>query len=144
MMRLSRLVPAFAVLAAICSTGVAFGQSRPTVWDGVYTSAQASRGEISYASACASCHAQDLRGDSNTPSIVGVSFQFLWGDMSLGALFAKIQNQMPTDRPNSLPAQVYTDILAYVLEANQFPPGEDELTSDPAVLDPIVITVEAP
>ena len=110
-----------------------------TVWDGVYTTEQAMRGAAGYAEACVSCHAEDLRGDSNTPSIVGVSFTFLWGDMSLGALFTRIRTGMPTDRPNSLPPQTYLDILAYILEANEFPAGDDELGSDPASLDRILI-----
>ena len=136
---------AFFVFVGIAGlAGTASAQSQPTVWDGVYTAEQAMRGAIGYTESCASCHAADLRGDSNSPSIVGISFTFLWGDMSLAALFTKIQTQMPTDRPNSLAAQTYLDILAYILEANQFPPGDKELGTDPAAMGEILITASPP
>jgi hypothetical protein len=109
-----------------------------TVWDGVYTEAQAERGAAQYTESCAGCHAPDLRGNTTSPSLVGVSFAFLWGDRTLGELFGTIQQLMPTDRPNSLPAQTYRDILAFILRANSYPTGEQELGSDG--LDQIIIT----
>ena len=140
--------PCLIVLLVVVATtlGVvdASAQPQPTVWDGVYTAEQAMRGQTAYTLSCASCHAEDLRGDSNSPSIVGVSFTFLWGDMSLAALFTKIQTQMPTDRPNSLAAQTYLDIVAYILEANKFPPGDEELGTDPATMSEISITATPP
>jgi len=45
----------------------------------------------------------DLRGDNTAPSLVGESFMFLWGDMEVGELSAKIQKLMPPERPGSLP-----------------------------------------
>ena len=115
-----------------------------TVWDGVYTEAQAERGEVQYTASCAACHATDLRGDNTSPSLVGQSFAFLWGGSTLGELFGRIQQLMPTDRPNSLAAQTYLDILAYILEANEFPPGDEELGTDPAAMVEILITPAPP
>ncbi len=109
-----------------------------TVWDGVYTEAQAERGEALYTASCAACHAPDLRGNTTSPSLVGLSFAFLWGERTLGELFGEIQELMPTGRPNSLPAQTYRDILAFILRANSYPAGEKELEADS--LDHILIT----
>ena len=109
-----------------------------TVWDGVYTEEQAARGAVQYTESCAGCHAPDLRGNTTSPSLVGVSFAFLWGDRTLGELFGEIQELMPTGRPNSLPAQTYRDILAFILRANSYPSGEQELGADG--LDQILIT----
>ena len=109
-----------------------------TVWDGVYTEAQAERGGVRYTASCAACHAPDLRGDNTSPSLVGLSFAFLWGERTLGELFGKIQELMPTDRPGSLPAQTYRDILAFLLRANSYPAGEQELTAEH--IDQILIT----
>ena len=67
-----------------------------------------------------------------------MSFTFLWGGFTLGELFTRIQEQMPTDRPGSLPAQTYRDILAFVLQANSYPPGSQALEADD--LDDIVIS----
>ena len=109
-----------------------------TVWDGVYSEGQAERGEVQYTASCAACHATDLRGDNTSPSLVGPSFAFLWGGSTLGELFTRIQQLMPTDRPNSLSAQTYRDILAFILRNNSYPPGDKELESDR--LDYILIT----
>ena len=109
-----------------------------TVWDGVYTEEQAERGRVQYTESCAACHAPDLRGDNTSPSLVGLSFAFLWGGSTLGELFGRIQTLMPTDRPNSLSAQTYRDILAFILLANSYPTGEQELEDDG--LDQILIT----
>jgi hypothetical protein len=37
---------------------------------------------------------------------------------------------MPQEAPNSLDAQVYVDILAYLLKASGSSPGSGELTAD--------------
>ena len=109
-----------------------------TVWDGVYSEGQAERGEVQYTASCAACHATDLRGDNTSPSLVGQSFAFLWGGSTLGELFGRIQQLMPTDRPNSLSAQTYRDILAFILRNNSYPSGDKELEADH--LDQILIT----
>jgi mono/diheme cytochrome c family protein len=114
-----------------------------TVWDGVYTDAQAERGGAAYQQACVGCHRDDLRGDNTAPSLVGESFTFLWGDMEIGELSARIQKVMPPERPGSLPAQTYSDIIAFILQKNAFPAGTTELGADPANLH-IVITATRP
>ena len=141
------------VLLAICAislirpataSGAALQTAPPvvqrTVWDGVYTVEQAGRGAVQYTESCGACHAPDLRGNTTSPSLVGQSFAFLWGGSTLGELFGSVQQLMPPDRPNSLPAQTYRDILAFILRANSYPAGEQELTSDD--LDYILITAD--
>src|SRR5262245_36189544 len=83
--------------------------------DGVYSEPQAERGRASYFEACASCHGKDLRGDNAAPSLVDESFSFQWGDSTVAELFERIRTLMPSDRPNSLPAQRYRDIVAFLL-----------------------------
>jgi quinoprotein glucose dehydrogenase len=109
-------------------------QATRTVWDGVYTEAQAERGRSSYEQACRSCHRDDLRGDNTAPSLVGESFLFLWGDMKVGELSARIQKLMPPERPGSLSAETYTDIVAFILQKNEFPAGGTELGVDSELL----------
>jgi hypothetical protein len=46
---------------------------------------------------------------------------------------------MPRDKPGSLSARAYTDVAAYILQANKFPGGSRELDRDPRVLEQIVI-----
>jgi len=115
---------------AYCLLLSAADQAARTVSDGVYTDAQAERGRASYQQSCAACHREDLRGDSTAPSLVGESFTFLWGDMEVGELLARMQKVMPPERPGSLPAQTYADIIAFVLKKNEFPTGGAELSAD--------------
>jgi cytochrome c len=126
------------LLLASCLISAAAQQR--TVWDGVYTDAQAERGGMAYQQACVACHRDDLRGDNTAPSLVGESFTFLWGDMEVGELAAKIQKLMPPDRPGSLPATTYTDIVAFILKKNEFPAGSKELGSDSDSLHAVIST----
>ena len=131
----------FALSVAGCLM-LAAAQTR-TVWDGVYTDAQAERGRASYQQSCVGCHRDDLRGDNTAPSLVGESFTFLWGDMEVGELSARIQKLMPPQGPGSLPAQTYIDIVAFMLQKNAFPAGSVELSANPAALH-ILITASRP
>lgn len=127
------LVAAFVGVAA---------QERTTVWDGVYTEAQAERGRVAYAQSCASCHADDLRGRSTAPSLVEESFAFLWDDMSIGDLFERTRTRMPSDRPGSLPGATYADIVAFIAQKNGYPAGATELPVDLAMMKGIRITAK--
>ena len=130
------------VLLVVALIGSAIDGQEPTrtVWDGVYTDAQAERGRSAYAQACASCHADDLRGKSTAPSLIEESFTFLWADMSVGDLFERTRMLMPSDRPGSLASATYADIIAFVISKNGFPAGNTELGTDVAALKQIVIT----
>ena len=135
-----RHVLGFCVVSAVwlvhpATATAAYMQETPaedqrTVWDGVYTEGQAERGQVLYTEACSGCHAPDLRGDNTSPSLVGMSFTFLWGGATLLALFERIRERMPPDRPGTLSAQSYRDILAFVLRANSYPAGAQELARD--------------
>jgi quinoprotein glucose dehydrogenase len=129
------------------SVGAAFrrpiSQGR-TVWDGVYTDAQAERGRAAYSQSCMSCHRDDLKGDGTAPSLVGESFAFLWGDMMVGDLFTRVRAIMPPERPSSLSAQSYVDIIAFILQKNAFPAGERELDANSETLAQILITTTRP
>jgi mono/diheme cytochrome c family protein len=128
------------VVAALTSSAIAGQGPMRTVWDGVYTATQAERGKGAYMQACASCHADDLRGKSTAPSLVEESFSFLWADMSIGELFERTRLLMPSDRPGSLPAATYADIIAFIASKNGFPAGTVELGADVAALKQILIT----
>ena len=115
-----------------------------TAWDGVYTEEQARRGRTGYMRACASCHAEDLRGNGTAPSLVEESFSFLYDDTMVGELLRRIRTLMPEDRPNSLSSRSYRDIVAFLLQSNKLPPGERELDADPEALQQILITTKRP
>ena len=94
--------------------------------DGVYTDAQAQRGREQYLQHCSVCHSASLQGNNESPPLVG---RFIpdWADAPLSDLYDYINSAMPLDRPGSLSTAAYTDIVAYLLNANGFPSGPSEL-----------------
>ena len=99
------------------------------VRDGVFTQAQAARGQKVYQAKCASCHKADLTGFSGPP-LKGALFMDRWREFKLGVLFDLIKTTMPMDDPHGLKDQEYLDILAHVLAANEIPAGTKELTGE--------------
>ncbi len=62
------------------------------------------------------------------PGLVGEPFLGPWDGESLGEMMALVQETMPQDNPGGLSEQDYADVIAYVLQVNEFPAGDDELT----------------
>jgi hypothetical protein len=52
-------------------------------------------------------------------------------------LFDKIHNTMPADSPGTLTRPQVTELVAYLLKANQFPAGSSELPADDAALNQV-------
>jgi quinoprotein glucose dehydrogenase len=110
-----------------------------SVWQGVYTKAQAARGQTLYLTSCSSCHGVQLQGDTEAPDLAGSAFLKRWTNRSVGVLFTFTESQMPVGRPRGLGAQGYADVIAHMLAANGFPDGPQELSGSAAVLDKIMI-----
>ena len=128
-------------LAGLPSSRSAAAQSRDLeIWDGVYTSVQARRGETAFNSICVSCHGADLSGLGRPGrALRGDQFWTTWNASSLNSLYTKIQATMPRNEPSSLTDNVYLDLVAFILEANAFPAGVNELQLNRGVLDTIRI-----
>ena len=71
------------------------------IWDGVFTEAQAARGQERYRTACAACHAEDLLGASG-PALVGQAFLDRWNGSTVLDMVQVIQQSMPQEAPDSL------------------------------------------
>ncbi len=116
-----------------------------SVWDGVFTEAQATRGQAAYSGACGSCHGSRLNGAPDdpdmrsSPPVARARFLRLWDGRSLGTLLAYTRATMPEENPNSLTQQEYVDVIAYQLSVTGMPVGENELAIDPYGLARIVI-----
>ena len=104
--------------------------TEPSVWDGVYSSDQADRGQKVYESTCARCHGSDLTGGRARP-LVGESFVRDWGGLTLDSVLTRAKT-MPPGAAGSLAEERYLDILAYVLSKNDFPTGTGDLTATTA------------
>lgn len=129
---------------AVLSLSGAVGAQEKTVWDGVYTEEQATRGENTYEQECATCHLADLLGDGIAPALTGAAFDFRWSDLSVGDMYVAIRATMPQGAPASLSPQGYADIVSYLLKRNDLPAGDTELPPEEADLNMITITAEQP
>ena len=138
-----RAAVAAAALVLVAAAGAVEAQDK-TVWDGVYTEEQATRGETTYEQECATCHLADLLGDGIAPALTGAAFDFRWNDLSVGDMYVAIRATMPQGAPASLSPQGYADIVSYMLKRNDFPAGDAELPSEEAALNMITITSQQP
>src|SRR5882672_11690519 len=62
------------VISCVGALGASGLLAAPSVWDGVYTEEQASRGRTVYDKECAGCHLDTLQGDGLAPGLVADSF----------------------------------------------------------------------
>ena len=129
-----------AVTFAVTARGQEAAASSATVWDKVYTAAQAARGKQTYMEECSACHSEDLGGSGYAPALKGDDFAFAWNDKTVGDFFDRIRRLMPPDNPGSLTPDRYRDIIAFVLQENKYPDGDRELSAESAPLHQIKIT----
>jgi mono/diheme cytochrome c family protein len=115
-----------------------------SVWDGVYTPAQADRGAVLYSKSCAGCHGADLMGGETAPALTGGQFRTNWDGFTVGDLFERTRVSMPADGPGTLTRQEYADILAFVFLRGEFPPGMRELSSRTEILRQIAFKATKP
>ena len=102
------------------------GQTARSVAEGVYSSAQATRGQQVYQAECASCHGSALEGKGGPP-LTGDAFLSSRSAQPVRNLVDKIQKTMPFDEPGKLSRSQSTDIAAYILQVGKFPAGPNEL-----------------
>jgi len=119
-------------------------QQPQTIQQGIYTAAQATRGQAVYKEKCASCHGATLGGGNFAPPLAGNDFLAGWRNEPVWDLFRKIKNTMPADTPGKLTDQQNADVLAYMLQVAKFPAGRAELQGNEAALKPIRFPAGAP
>ncbi len=130
-------VAALAV-AFMVSTAAVRAEQAKTVKDGVYTDAQAAKGEALYTEQCAACHGGDLSG-GGAPALAGADFLGFWDKTPVSDLVEKIQASMPASAPGSLTRAQSAEITAYMLKANKCPAGAADLSADAEALKAINI-----
>src|SRR5829696_1081057 len=114
-----------ALFVTLGAVGAAQAQSHDrstrTVWQGVYSEAQAARGKVEYTTHCASCHRDDLSGYNDI--LKAARFMEKNRESVLHIFFEKTKTTMPRGAPASLTDKAYVDIVSYVLKVNEFPAG---------------------
>jgi len=119
------------VLALVASANAQ--QTSKTTAQGVFTEAQATRGQKAYADSCARCHAEDLLGASG-PALVGDFFTNRFVGSNVHEMVKTIRRSMPQEAPDSLGTPTYVDIATFILKSNGSPTGSAELPNDAEAL----------
>jgi mono/diheme cytochrome c family protein len=137
---------AFLAIAGGLAIGLSYSVVRAqdrTIWDGVYTDAQATKGEALWGEKCAACHGPDLTG-GDAPSLVGSEFGGNWDDLSLGDLADRLRISMPQDNPQSLTREQVADLISFILKSNRVPAGQTDLPAQTELLRTIKYKANKP
>jgi mono/diheme cytochrome c family protein len=110
--------------------------------DGIFTAAQAQRGDVLYKEQCATCHGDNLEGSGPMPPLAGTDFLANWTGKAVGELFEKTHTTMPATAPGTLTPMQAADLTAHLLKASGFPVGTTELEGKVETL--LTIRIEAP
>ena len=111
---------------------------------GVYTDQQATRGKAVSENLCLQCHGESLIGTEFGPPLVGKTFDDDFEGMTAGDLFDLIQTTMPQSNPGTLSPAQAADVIAYILQGNDFRSGPTPLPSNLDGLKGIKIDAKRP
>jgi len=129
------------VVAVVTSSALQAGQAR-TARDGVYTGAQATRGQAIFKDKCAPCHGEMLEGLLGPP-LAGDEFLKAWGNQPLAELVNKIQKTMPQSEPGTLTRPQAIDLVAHILQVGKFPAGQAALPEGEDALKQVTLAPAA-
>jgi quinoprotein glucose dehydrogenase len=120
----------FLVVLAYTPFSIAAPQSNTsaTFRQGAFTAEQATRGQQVYAAKCSMCHGDSLAGIEMAPALAGGSFRTAWNAQPLLTLANRIKSTMPPTAPNSLSNSQVTDLVSYILQANDIKAGNVALS----------------
>lgn len=129
------------LLSTKANTEAVLAQAGRSQFDGIYTDAQARRGQRLYDQHCAVCHGLQLEGvprpvtypgeAPKTPPLVGDEFIMNWAGLPVSELLTRIRISMPQGRPGALLPSEVADVLAFILSRGNYPSGAVELPADP-------------
>jgi nitrate/TMAO reductase-like tetraheme cytochrome c subunit len=92
-----------------------------------YTEEQAATGAKTYARWCAPCHGEKLEGGAG-PALKGPPWQQLYGGAKLLTVWGEIKGPMARNAGTTFSIQQSLDLLAYLLQQNGLPAGNQPLT----------------
>jgi mono/diheme cytochrome c family protein len=118
------------LVVAIAGGALLLAQNAPkkSLWDGVYTAEQASRGGVTYSANCVQCHGPDLMGDARYKALVGDTFWSYFQGRNVDFMLDFVSKNMPNNAPGSLDTDKYQDLVAFILSKNEVPAGMAPLT----------------
>ena len=96
---------------------------------GFYSPEQAARGRRRFRQVCDECH--------SVSEFRGPDFESEWRRKPVWDLFRQVVRTMPEENPGSLTRQTYADIIAYILQVNEYASGDAELVPSQEAMDAI-------
>ena len=128
-MMLKTLTTVLMVVAAGSLLNAQAADKPRTVWDGVYTDAQAARATATFSQSCSNCHT--LSQDGGNRPLTGDAFWKGFTQKTVADLLTFVKTNMPNGvNAGSLPAPTYNDLVALILKSNGFPAGNTEVSPD--------------
>jgi mono/diheme cytochrome c family protein len=132
--RIRRAILALSALPLLVM--VADAQETRSVWTGVYTEAQAKRGEELYFERCVRCHGATFMGGSDgAGALIGPTFNGNWNGVPLDQMLDRVRATMPQDKPATLSRQQVADALSFIFSINKIPAGKEELPRQAEMLN---------
>ena len=105
-----------------------------TTLSGIYTAAQAAKGEDVYFAMCVTCHPKG--------TYAGAGFKSNWNNRPLWDLWDWISNKMPKNDPGSLTPAEVVQLMAYILQQNKMPAGTAPLQPNEKAMYSIKIQIK--
>ena len=105
-----------------------------TTLNGVYTQAQADKGEEIYYGICITCHPKG--------TYAGASFKSNWSGRPLSDLYDWVKTKMPKSDPGALSASESVQVMSYILQQNKMPTGTTPMSTDRTILSRITIRLK--
>jgi hypothetical protein len=78
---------------------------------------------------------------AEAPDLTDAAFKFGWQGKTIAERFEQIRSTIPPSKSRSLDDQTYVDILAYLIQFNGLPAGNQKLQADIQALRQIVIEI---
>jgi cytochrome c5 len=125
---------ALILMGEYCLTGLILAAQKQelkpgtkTILDGVFSAEQATKGQSHYSANCVRCHEGS---EADGPILMGRSFVERWREDSLGVLFNFVKTRMPPDGNVTLSDGEYLELVSFLLNANGYSAGSNDLTTD--------------
>ncbi|HVY66685.1 MAG TPA: cytochrome c [Gammaproteobacteria bacterium] len=126
-----------AVVGAVACAAALLAQAPRTLRDGVFSAAQAQRGQRVFTSICVDCHEM-------TDFVGPGAYLDKHEGRTLWVMFDFVRSNMPDNDPSSLDPADYAAVIAYIFSAYGLPAGAADMPMDREALESIVITRPPP
>jgi len=123
------------MLKGLAITAALLAFATPALAGGpAFTEDQANRGADLYIENCVKCHGANLSDGQVGAPLRGALFRDKWAGKPLSELMDFMSMTMPPENPGYFYPDEYADMLAYILERNDFKPGDAPLPEEAEAL----------